>query len=88
MEQIFYITHVKIGIGLPEPDPVTDKDLVIRQCYPYIQGEAEEACQNYSHYSYRGNFSPLSWNLFAHLRCTQNKYLADLNMFPIINLVR
>jgi hypothetical protein len=37
MDQIFYVAYVIIGISLPKPDPVIDKDLVIRQGYTYVQ---------------------------------------------------
>ena len=37
MDQGFYVAHVIIGIGLSKPDPVIDKNLVIRQGYAYVQ---------------------------------------------------
>jgi len=37
MNQIFYIANVIIGISLSKPDPVIDKNLVIRKVYAYVQ---------------------------------------------------
>jgi hypothetical protein len=37
MNQNFYVAYVIIGISLSEPDPVIDKNLVIRQGYAYVQ---------------------------------------------------
>ena len=37
INQNFYVTYVIIGISLSEPDPVIDKNLVIRRGYAYVQ---------------------------------------------------
>ena len=88
MDQNFYIAYVIIGIGLPEPYPVINKNLVIRQGYAYVQWYAKEGCQNYDNYNYRVEFPFLLWTLLAHLKFTQGKYPANMNIFPIINLLR
>jgi len=37
INQNFYVAYVIIGISLSKPDPVIDKNLVIRQVYAYVQ---------------------------------------------------
>ena len=37
MDQSFYVANVIISIGFSEPDPVIDKNVVIRQGYAYVQ---------------------------------------------------
>ncbi len=86
INQIFYVTYVIIGIGLSEPDPVINKNLVIRQGHAYVQRDATEGCQNYAHYDYWGQSSFLLRTLLAHLKCPQMKYLASLNILPIISI--
>jgi hypothetical protein len=35
-DQNLYVAYVPIGIGLSEPDPVPNKDVLIRQGYAYV----------------------------------------------------
>jgi hypothetical protein len=37
MDQIFYVAYIIVCIGLSEPNPVFDKNLVVGQGYAYIQ---------------------------------------------------
>lgn len=54
VNHVLYLTDVKIGVGLAEPDPTVEESLVIRQVCAYVERDTTENSQDYTHYGCRG----------------------------------